>query len=74
MAQTQVKPVSGGSWNNVSLTNAKGSTGVSNLSPPLQQSVLHGAALFTAAGGQAGTLATTAGKYAAAAGRQFQWA
>jgi hypothetical protein len=76
MAQTQVKPKTGGSWTNVptSGAGAKTTAGISTLSPPLQQNVLHGAALYQLSGGSAGTLATTAGKYASASGVQFQWA
>jgi len=74
MAATQIKPTSGGSWQNTGATASKNTTGISNLAPAFQNHVLHAANLYTFSGGAAGTVATTAGKMAASVGRQFQWA
>jgi hypothetical protein len=73
MAQTQVKPVAGGSWTNVT-AKGKDTTGISNLPSPLMHQVTMAAQLYSFVGGSAGTKATYAGKLAAAAGRQLQWA
>jgi len=74
MAATQVKPTSGGSWQNTGATAAKSTTGISNLSPYAQQQVMHAANLYTWVGGAAGAHKTAADKMAAAVSRSLQWA
>jgi hypothetical protein len=75
MAATQIKPTSGGSWQNTGHPAGKSVTGISNLGPAYVGQVLEAANLFTFAGGTAGNSRVVyAGKLAAAAGRQFQWA
>ncbi len=73
MAQTQVKPSSGGSWNNVT-GNGKSVTGISNLAPASAQQTIEAANLFTFTGGTAGARTTIANKLVAAVGRSLQWA
>ena len=74
MAATQVKPTSGGSWQNTGSPAAKSTTGISNLAPYAQNAVLHAANLYTLVGGAAGAAKTRADKTAASVGRLLQWA
>jgi len=71
MAKTQVKPTSGGSWNDMT-TYGKNVTGVSNLQPYQLNQLLHASNVFTLSSGQ-GANAGRAAKIAAAVGRTLQW-
>jgi hypothetical protein len=73
MAQPQVKPTSGGAFNNVT-GNGKSTTGITNLAPYAQQQVIFAANLYLICGGQASATKTRADKQAAAVGRVLQWA
>jgi len=72
MAQTQVKPTTGGAWTNTT-TYGKNVTGISNLAPYAQNQLIHAANVFTIAGGS-GAAAQRANKIAASVGRSLQWA
>jgi len=75
MAQTQIKPTSGGSWQNTGASANKATVGISNLPVHIVGQVLEACNLFTFAGGAAGNSRVTyANKLAAAAGRSLQWA
>jgi hypothetical protein len=72
---TQVRPVSGGAWNNVSLTAQKSAKKDTNygitVSPPLAAAAVRALNQWINAGG-VGTAAVQASQIAAAAGLQIQ--
>jgi hypothetical protein len=71
MAKTQIKPVSGGSYTDVT---GKTTTGISNLPPAQQGIAVMAAGTFTNAKNQGNAnLAAYAVKIAAAQGRLLQW-
>lgn len=74
MAQTQVKPKTGGSFTNVPPGGAKATAGIVTLPPYQKAMAAHGANLYAISGGNANQWQRAAVKYGDAAGVAFQWA